>query len=45
MATEARTIQAQAWVDGASRGNPGEAGFGLVFRPGDQVEENRDADR
>lgn len=29
-------VQAEAWVDGASRGNPGEAGFGLLFRQGDQ---------
>jgi len=29
-------VQAEAWVDGASRGNPGEAGFGLLFRAGDQ---------
>jgi len=39
MTAEANTIQARAWVDGASRGNPGEAGFGLVFRRGDQVDE------
>lgn len=31
-----RPVQAEAWVDGASRGNPGEAGFGLLFRTGDQ---------
>lgn len=30
---------AQAWIDGASRGNPGEAGFGVVFRCADRVEE------
>lgn len=23
--------EARAWIDGASRGNPGEAGFGVVF--------------
>ena len=30
---------ARAWFDGAARGNPGEAGFGLVVESGDQVEE------
>ena len=29
----------EAWVDGASRGNPGEAGFGLLFRHGKKLEE------
>lgn len=33
------TARAEAWVDGASRGNPGEAGFGLLFRHGDHSEE------
>jgi ribonuclease HI len=31
--------QAEAWVDGASRGNPGEAGFGLLFRFGERADE------
>jgi len=31
--------QARAWVDGASRGNPGEAGFGVVIRNRKSVEE------
>lgn len=39
MSTEATTIRARAWVDGASRGNPGDSGFGLVFRRGEQVEQ------
>ena len=30
---------AEAWVDGASRGNPGESGFGLVFQLGDTTQE------
>lgn len=30
---------AEAWVDGASRGNPGEAGFGLLFRLGERSDE------
>lgn len=34
-----KTVQAEAWVDGASRGNPGEAGFGLLFRQGDRSDE------
>lgn len=29
----------RAWIDGAARGNPGEAGFGLRFVNGDAVEE------
>lgn len=32
-------FQAEAWVDGASRGNPGEAGFGLLFRTADEAVE------
>ena len=39
MVAKEGTAQAQAWVDGASRGNPGEAGFGMVFRQGDVIEE------
>ena len=31
--------QARAWVDGACRGNPGEAGFGVVIRNRNRVEE------
>lgn len=27
-------MQASAWIDGASRGNPGEAGFGVLFDAG-----------
>lgn len=27
---------ARAWIDGASRGNPGEAGFGVLFEHGDE---------
>lgn len=27
---------ARAWIDGASRGNPGEAGFGVLFERGDE---------
>ena len=34
-----RAGQAEAWIDGASRGNPGEAGFGLLFRFGERAEE------
>jgi ribonuclease HI len=30
---------ARAWFDGGARGNPGEAGFGLVVEAGDAVEE------
>lgn len=37
-AAEGQTDQAEAWIDGASRGNPGEAGFGLFFRHGDREE-------
>jgi len=33
------TKSARAWFDGAARGNPGEAGFGLVVEAGDEVEE------
>lgn len=28
-----------AWIDGASRGNPGDAGFGVHARLGDEVED------
>jgi len=31
--------RAQAWIDGASRGNPGAAGFGVHFERDDSVEE------
>lgn len=31
--------EAAAWIDGASRGNPGEAGFGVVFERDGEVEE------
>lgn len=31
--------QAQAWVDGASRGNPGDAGFGVLFEIGEEAHE------
>ncbi len=31
--------EASAWIDGASRGNPGEAGFGVVFERAGEVEE------
>ena len=30
---------AAAWIDGASRGNPGEAGFGVLFDLGDTTHE------
>lgn len=31
--------RAKAWIDGASRGNPGEAGFGVLFKAdGDSIE-------
>jgi len=30
---------ARAWIDGASRGNPGEAGFGVVFEANGEPEE------
>jgi ribonuclease HI len=33
------TKSARAWFDGAARGNPGEAGFGLIVEAGDEVEE------
>ena len=29
----------RAWIDGAARGNPGEAGFGLYFVDGEKAEE------
>lgn len=31
--------EAQAWIDGAARGNPGEAGFGVLFRRNGEEEE------
>lgn len=31
--------EATAWIDGASRGNPGAAGFGVHFQKSDGVEE------
>ncbi len=31
--------QASAWIDGASRGNPGEAGFGVLFDAGGERSE------
>ncbi len=40
-ATAQKITRAEAWVDGASRGNPGEAGFGLLFRLGESSEEIR----
>jgi ribonuclease HI len=40
-ATAQKTARAEAWVDGASRGNPGAAGFGLLFRLGENSEEIR----
>jgi ribonuclease HI len=30
---------ARAWIDGASRGNPGDAGFGVVFETDGRAEE------
>lgn len=30
---------AWAWIDGASRGNPGDAGFGVLFERGDEAHE------
>ncbi len=33
------THHAKAWIDGASRGNPGAAGFGVHFEGSDGVEE------
>jgi ribonuclease HI len=33
-------VRAQAWVDGGSRGNPGEAGCGIVLELGDEREEH-----
>lgn len=38
-AGSAETSRALIWIDGASRGNPGEAGFGVVFRQGDENRE------
>ena len=32
-------MNATAWIDGASRGNPGEAGFGALVETGDGQEE------
>ena len=38
--TEQGTTQrATAWIDGASRGNPGAAGFGVYFDNGEGIEE------
>ena len=34
-----RRSACRAWIDGAARGNPGEAGFGLYFVDGDGAEE------
>jgi ribonuclease HI len=31
--------RARAWMDGASRGNPGDAGFGVVFETDGEAEE------
>lgn len=31
MTTSSPAAGARAWIDGASRGNPGDAGFGVVF--------------
>ena len=39
MVADSTPHPASAWVDGASRGNPGQAGFGLVFRRGETTEE------
>jgi len=33
------TDRARAWIDGASRGNPGASGFGVSFHNGDDIEE------
>lgn len=38
-AEASKSTRAEAWVDGASRGNPGEAGFGLLFRHDDHSRE------
>ena len=35
----AQGSSARAWIDGASRGNPGEAGFGVVFEVGGDTQE------
>jgi ribonuclease HI len=32
-------VSARAWIDGASRGNPGEAGFGVLVEAGGEREE------
>lgn len=34
-----RPSRCRAWIDGAARGNPGEAGFGLYLDHGTEVEE------
>lgn len=34
MSGEPAPAAARAWIDGAARGNPGEAGFGVVFENG-----------
>lgn len=36
---EGEEARAEAWIDGASRGNPGAAGFGVVVRTRQGVEE------
>ena len=38
-AADAANSRALIWIDGASRGNPGEAGFGVVSRQGDENQE------
>ncbi len=35
----AKEAGSRAWIDGASRGNPGEAGFGVHFESGGEVHE------
>ncbi len=35
----AKKSGSRAWIDGASRGNPGEAGFGVYFETGGEVHE------
>ena len=31
-----QSLPARAWIDGASRGNPGDAGFGVLFEHGEE---------
>jgi len=31
-----QALPARAWIDGASRGNPGDAGFGVLFEHGEE---------